>query len=253
MPAQLAVVEIPKSKKARKARGRYGDGRLYQRGNTWWIQYYVNGQQIRESAGSNSKEVAKAKLHEKLVAAQNGEVPTTKHTYEQFRDALYDDYEAQGHKSLFHRKDGTRYLGPVPALDKFFEGWKVTQINKAAMQDFIRARRAAGVSNSNINHALRLLRRMFWLAVEDDRKFPMSLVPHFPMLDADDAREDYLTAEQFDKVLAELPAAVRPVAIVAFNSGARCTRILAEIQPEYDQRIRAEERPACAGFPHRVA
>lgn len=221
----VAVLELPKPKKEKKRRRDYGTGRVYERGNTWWIQYYANGQQIRESSGSEKKQVAEELLHRKMVDAQNGAVAPKKQTYEQLREALYDHYETQKFKSLFRRKDGTRYLGPVPALDEFFAEWKAEQITTAALKDFIRHRQVKGASNSNINHALRVLRRMFWLQVEENH-FPQSLVPHFPLLKKDAARKDYLTQEEFDKVLKHLTPSVRPLAIVGFNSGARRGELL---------------------------
>jgi len=224
-PGNLAVVEIPKPKKERQRRRAYGTGRVYLRGKTWWIQYYSNGQQIRESSGSDKKSVAEEKLHTKMVDAQNGAVAPKKQTYEQLRDALYDHYETHKLKSLFHRTDGTRYLGPVPALDKFFAGWKMEHITTPALKDFVRHRQAEHKSNSNINHSLRILRRMFWLQVEENH-FPANLVPHFPMLKKDMARRDFLTPEEFKKVMAQLSLAVKPIAIVGYNTGARRGELL---------------------------
>lgn len=68
--SQQAVVEIPKPKKEKKRRRDYGSGRIYERGKTWWIQYYANGQQIRESSGSEKKQVAEEMLHQKMVDAR---------------------------------------------------------------------------------------------------------------------------------------------------------------------------------------
>jgi integrase len=224
--SNLAVLlEMPKPKKEKKRRGRYGAGRVYLRGNTWWFQYYANGQQIRESSGSEKKGVAEEQLRQKMVDADNGAVAPKKQSYEHLRDALYDHYETHKFKSLFRHADGTRYIGAVPALDKFFAEWKVEQINTPALKDFVRQRQAEGMSNSNINNSLTVLRRMFWLQVEENH-FPQTLVPHFPMLRKDAARRDYLTPAEFEKVLTHLTPAVRPLAIVAFNSGARRGELL---------------------------
>ncbi len=225
MTAQLAILEMPKPKNERKRRRDYGTGRVYLRGLTWWIQYYSNGDQIRESSGSDKKSVAEELLRQKMVDADNGAVAPKKQSYEQLRDALYDHYETHKLKSMFHKADGTRYLGPVPALDRFFAGWKMEQIKTPALKDFVRERQAEGEGNSNINHSLRILRRMFWLQVEENH-FPSNLVPHFPLLKKDAARRDFLTPEEFEKVLAHLSPAVRPVAIVGYNSGARRGELL---------------------------
>lgn len=222
-----AILEMPKPKpeKEKKKRRAYGTGRIYLRGKTWWIQYYSNNQQIRESSGSELKSVAQELLNEKLTDAQHGAVAPKKQKYEQIREVLYDHYETHKFKSLFQRKDGTRYLGPVPALDGFFAGWKVEQISSAAMKDFIRHRQAQGASNSNINHALRILRRMFWLQVEENH-LPQACVPLFPLLKKDAPRKDYLEPEDFKKVRKHLPPDIQPLATVAYNSGARRSELL---------------------------
>ena len=41
-------------------------GRVYQRGSTWWIEYYWRGAQIRESACTDNEKVAERKLAERL-------------------------------------------------------------------------------------------------------------------------------------------------------------------------------------------
>jgi hypothetical protein len=85
-------------------------------------------------------------------------------------------------------------------------------------KDFIRLRQKAGASNSNINHALRLLRSMFWLQVEESR-MPSNLVPHFPLLKSDRPREDFLSSEEYGRVLSELRDDLKPLLIVAYHSG----------------------------------
>ena len=87
-------------------------------------------------------------------------------------------------------------------------------------------RQAKGASNSNINHALRILRRMFWLQVEETH-FPQSLVvPHFPMVKKDSARKDFLTEKEFEKVAKHMTASTRPIALVSFNTDARRGELL---------------------------
>jgi hypothetical protein len=168
-PATLLSMRAPVAPNEKRRRTS-GDGRIWLRGTTWWIQYYVRGRQVRESSKTPKKMVAEELLRRRLVEVEDGEVAAQRLSYEQLRDALYADYETHDNKSLFTRKDGTRYLGPVPALDDFFSGFTAQRITPDAMKDFIRLRQKAGASNSNINHALRLLRRMFWLLqVEESR------------------------------------------------------------------------------------
>ena len=114
----LAILEMPAQEKPevqlKKKRRAHGSGRVWNRGTekrpNWWIQYYARGRQIRESGGQ-TKGAAEELLRRRLVEVSDGQVARQRLSYEQLRDALYTDYETHGHKSLFTRKDGTRYLG----------------------------------------------------------------------------------------------------------------------------------------------
>ena len=50
-------------------------GRVYQRGQTWWIQYYVRGQLFRESARSRLKSYAEGKLKGREGDGVKGRAP----------------------------------------------------------------------------------------------------------------------------------------------------------------------------------
>lgn len=47
-------------------KGKYGNGRVYQRGERWWIQYYKNGERYQEPGGKTERE-AKSKLRTRLA------------------------------------------------------------------------------------------------------------------------------------------------------------------------------------------
>src|SRR5260370_35420669 len=72
------------------AAGRHGKGRLFKRGRVWWIQYYANGQQVRESSRSDKKAVAEKMLMRRLVEAEAGTVPAREKpiTYQELRERL---------------------------------------------------------------------------------------------------------------------------------------------------------------------
>src|SRR5260370_39631534 len=73
------------------AAGQDGKGRIFKRGGrVWWIQYYIHGQQVRESSHSDKKAVAEKLLMKRLVAADEGTLtaPTRPITYEEMRERL---------------------------------------------------------------------------------------------------------------------------------------------------------------------
>jgi hypothetical protein len=45
----------------------HGDGRIYQRGQRWWIEYWHRGHQVRESSKSTNRRVAEHLLKERPV------------------------------------------------------------------------------------------------------------------------------------------------------------------------------------------
>jgi hypothetical protein len=47
----------------------HGDGRVFRRGRLWWIVYFRNGREYRESSGSADQDVAQRLLRERLSAA----------------------------------------------------------------------------------------------------------------------------------------------------------------------------------------
>jgi len=237
MTAKPAILRMPSAKppaKEKKRRNR-GAGRLYQRGNTWWFAYHVRGEKVRESAHTDNKTEAQKQLTARLAEnQQNGGGPSSHRlTYEALREALYEDYETKGNKSLkHHKKDGEhhkkddRFLCTVhPALDGFFAGYKAEDITVAAIKRFVRQRQKDKVSNSTINASLSMLRSMFSLQVKENR-FPVGLVPHFPMQPKDQPRQDFLTPNEYSRLLAELHPDSKPLLTVAYYCGARLGELL---------------------------
>ena len=47
-------------------------GRIYLRGSTWWVQYWFNGQDRRESTRSTKRKVAEKLLTKRLAAKDDG-------------------------------------------------------------------------------------------------------------------------------------------------------------------------------------
>jgi len=226
---ELPLEEEKKPAKKEKRRRR-GSGHVYERGGTLWI----NGRRFRESAHTDKWGVATDFLHRRITEARDGIVRPGRISYESLRDDLYKDYETRKHKSLLRRakddkekgyKKGDVYIGTVPALDEFFAGYVVEQITTEAIKRFIQKRQKESISNSGINGSLAALRRMFWLRVKE-KKFPRNLVPNLPMLPKDQPRTDFLTMDDYKKLLAELREELRPLLTVAFYTVARKSELL---------------------------
>lgn len=205
---------------------RRGEGRIWQIGRIWWIQYYVHGRQIRESSHSDRKPAAERLLRQRLVEAVAGialSPSITRVTYEEVRDTLIADYRANGRKWLRKGKGGKVYICGISILDKFFAGYRTISINTDILRKFIQERQEKGAANGIINRSLALLRRMFRLAAQDGK---LRDIPHFPMLKEAPPRKGFLEYADFQKLRHELPEYLRSILTVAYYTGMRLGEIL---------------------------
>src|SRR6266404_3477715 len=223
MSALAAVVEMPKAKPETKQRRKRGEGRIYhpkfkdkktgemRESPDLWIEYYSRGRQIRESSHSDKEAVAERLLRRRLGEVAAGVLPpprTERVRYEDLRNALLADYQANGRKWLRTGKDGKPYIPGVSTLDDVFAGFRAVDISTDRLREFVRKQQDSGSANGTINRSLALLRRMFTLAVQDGK---IKDVPFFPMLKEASPRKGFLEYGQFQKLRAELPEYLRPV------------------------------------------
>lgn len=209
----------------KRERRQRGEGRIWQIGRIWWIQYYAHGRQVRESSHSDVKQVAKHLLGDRLTEVRNGISPAVKLgqvKYEHLRDALFADYRNNKRKSLRHLADGTELICGVTKLDDFFCGYKAINITTDRIRAFITKRQEERAPNGTINRSLALLRHMFKLAVQERK---LRDVPHIPMLKEPAARSGFLKQADFQKLRNSLPEYLRPVFTLAYYTGMRLGEI----------------------------
>src|SRR2546422_4260659 len=107
----------------------------------WYILYYVNGKQRRESSQSGSRTVAEQLLRRRIGEATIGiHQPDKKLTYSNIPESLLLDYPNSRNKSLLTLADGTEFLGGLKHLDAFFDATPVSRIDSDLISRFIRHR-----------------------------------------------------------------------------------------------------------------
>ena len=130
-PAETAA-----EKPARRPRQR-GQGSLYQRGSVWWVQYFVNGRRVRESAETSNRRAAQDFLNGKLGHVAEGKpiLPRVDRIrYDELAADLRRHYETTGARDLV---EADKRLEPLKA---FFTGARASGIGTA---DVTTLRRAA--------------------------------------------------------------------------------------------------------------
>jgi integrase len=201
-----------------------GDGRIFLRGNTYWLQYSERGKQIRASANTNDPKKADKELKKRVGAILNG-IPrdNRKVTYERMRANYYADYEVNERKSLRRDKEGNPHLDKVARLDDFFRGRRATDIDAALIRQYTKEQKAKGLSGGSVNRSISALRTMFYLAKEDDI---LTNVPHFPMTKESAPRRGFFEPEQYAALARTLPDYLRLPVAIGYYSGMRLGEIL---------------------------
>ncbi len=131
------------------SRERRGDGTLYRRGKTWWIQFSVRGEVYRESTHSGDHGIAVKLLRRRLGEASQGKVigpVAEKVTLKDLTEGLLTDYRINGYRSV-----STATLFTKNLLEHFGETAKAIDITADRVAAYAEKRQAAGLSNASIN------------------------------------------------------------------------------------------------------
>ncbi|MFZ3244681.1 MAG: hypothetical protein WA185_06370, partial [Candidatus Acidiferrales bacterium] len=189
----------------------------------WYIFYYANGRQIRESTKMESKMEAEKLLQRRMGEAGMGRTPVQdlKHLkYEEIRDAYLEEAKNKKRGALYVRRDGSVVVSGLPHLDKFFKGMPVVGITTDTLRRYIAARKQVNAKDATIRRNLVILRAMMNQA-RKEQKLELHNVPYFPMPQDSDAAGQYVSPEVFVKLLAALPEKLRPFFRFLYYTGCR--------------------------------
>jgi len=219
--AENNVLETNTQKKTQRKRG---TGRLWLKGSTWWIQYYFNGAQRRESTHSDDEKKAQKLLTKRLGEAAAGiHQEPQRLTYEDLREAYMQDQVNNSMKQLRWSKDGKPRLDPVTRLDGFFKGYRASAIDTDLIRKFIAVEQDKGLANGTINRSVRSLGRMFNIAKQDGK---LRSVPYFPMLKEATARQGFFEHDQYRALRDALPDYLKLPTAIGYYTGLREGEIL---------------------------
>jgi len=197
-------------------------GSIYQRGNIYWIKYYRAGKPYFESSHSGKPSDAKRLLQSREGQIVENRFPGLKVMKIRFEDLAEDflnDYKANDKKSLDRAELSVKHL------KGYFEGMKAIDISTDKVKAYIIRRQEEGAENGTINRELTALKRMFNLAREMTPP-KVSNVPFIPHLEEGPARQGYFEHNEYFALRKALPAYLKPVVSMAYNTGMRKEEIL---------------------------
>jgi integrase len=143
-------------------------------------------------------------------------------TYENLRNVYLLDYKTNKRKSLHTNRDGSVYLDAVRRLDSFFTSYAAKEIDADRIRHFIADQQKQGKSNGTINRSTSALRRMFRLALKDEK---LRNVPFFPMLRESAPRSGFFERDEYERLFTALPDYLRPVLAIGYHTGMRRSEV----------------------------
>jgi integrase len=216
-----------------------GDGRIFKRGGTWWIAFYVDGREQRESAKTSSEEVAQKYLRRKLKEVHAHELDPAKpfitqrdrkRTIADLMDGLRADFEIR-------EKWNPQAKTNVEHARSAFGAVRATALTAEHVDEYIQRRLANGSAKASINRVTQLLKQAFRLAELPE--------PRIRRLDeSDNVRRGFFTESEVRLVMANLPSELADFTLFAWLTGMRKGEIASLRWEDFDGdciRLRAED------------
>ena len=202
-----------------------GDGRVYQRKNIWWVAYYLDGREYRESSGSRDRKDAERLRRQRVgeVAAgvlrgRNGHRLgiTRRLTMLDVLDLLERHYQVNSPNSCSHRWGLKR-------LRRRFAGCKAQACTSLAISEYMADMLREGRKVPTINREISVLRTALRLA---HRHELIDRVPSIKLIPDHSVRNEYFTRQEIDASIPCLPEHLRDVVLFAYLTGWRKGEIM---------------------------
>jgi len=216
-------------KRKHKVEGPNGEVKTVE-GKTYWIQYYQNGERIRESTQSTSKSHATKVLALRSGQVAKGEFPglnVSRTTFDELAADMLNDYKINNKKSIGRIKSLT------DNLKESFGGRRVVTITSNDITAYIQKRQADKATNGTINRELSALRRMFNLGAEQVPPKVVNPVA-IKLLEENNVRKGFFEYADYLNLLKVLPEHLQPVLIAGYYTGMRRGELLSLTWPQVD-------------------
>ncbi len=207
------------------AQSKYGAGTIYKRGEIWYVSLWADGRQIQKSSGSTKRQDAvrlRDQLLGKKVRGEMGYAAAAKVTCGELLDDLIE-------YGKFNIKPSTAKLWQwvISAnIRPYFGDLKVAKLTTEKLKNYRRKRLAESRSESTCNRELAILRT----ALNRGRKCTppkVTSVPYFPMVAEVNARQGFVTDDQYARLRDALPDYLKPLFVTGYFTGIRLGELLA--------------------------
>lgn len=195
-------------------------GRLFQRKRVWYLRYRSGGRERVESLKTTSRAIAERKaavIEDHVGRGDHQGADVRRVSYADLETLIRADYKTRGLRSL------ARLNSALAHLAETFGATRASAITSDAIVRYHAARLAAGAAPATVAYELAAMRRMFRLAVKHRR---LSSAPSITISAPQNARTGFVSRDDFDAIVAELPDCLRAPITFAFLTGWRIREVL---------------------------
>jgi integrase len=191
-----------------------GEGRVFLRGETFWLAYFLRGVEHRESAKTSDPKEAGRKLKARMMEVGADVIGAKKFvspkqsrvTIGELVAALKAKFELDGQLSAQNASE-------LKKLDADFGFVRATELTSEQIDTYKREQIAAEYKPATINRTLVFLTRCYSLAIERGH---LNARPRVELLPVHNARQGFFEDADFRKVLGFLPADLKDYCLFAF-------------------------------------
>lgn len=206
-----------------------GMGRIFKRGEIFWIAYSHRAKEYRESSGSTRESQARRLLKNRLGEIQGNKFvgPSQERLlFSELLDGLLLDYRNNGRKSLATIEFRLKAIRDAFGLDR------AMHVTEARIERYKAERLAEGKAPATVNRELAAIRRAFRLGVKQKR---ITTAPAIEFLREQNVRQGFFERADFHTVMAHLPADLQDFASFAYLTAWRRGEIASLTWPDVDR------------------
>ena len=206
---------------------------LYQRGKTWWMTYQgLDGKQHWESCRTSIKTEAQALLEQRKVSVREGKLPEVKRIKPASFTELAKEYEVWAEKQRGFKSKKVF----IRKLVTHFGSLNLSHLKTQAVEQYQTNLLKQGFKNSSVNRILATLKHMITKAIEWEMvtEGVHKRVRNVKQLPERNRRLRFLAKEEIATLIDACVAHLRPIVIMALNTGMRKGEILTLIWEQVD-------------------